>query len=212
MSPANGAPGIAQLHIHDAKRDAAAQEAKKTAAKIQSGDIFRKQSANLQTLIDRDVATTVADAKIEMEAMINGLRQWGDVAELSGRVKSIEAPVSADEIEKRKQALADAKTNLKNQINALSKSAGSEADELKPFVDKLGNVDSALGFANEHLGTDSEGSKTAMMVLEKLQGLYKQYQDQFDAVNKVNSRLAELGITGTAQRRGAVPPNPSRLV
>src|SRR6266498_3465381 len=69
------APSIAQLRIHDAKRDAAAQEAKKTAEKIQSGDVFRKQSANLQILVDRDVATTVADAKIEMESMINGLRQ-----------------------------------------------------------------------------------------------------------------------------------------
>src|SRR5438309_541869 len=148
------APGIAQLRIYDAKREAAAQDARKTAEKIQSGDVFRKQSANLQVLIDQDVATAVADAKLEMESMINGLRQWSDVAELSDRVESIEPPASPEEVEKRKQALTDATTNLKNQIKVLSSSAGSEADELRPLIDRLGDIDSVLGFANAHLGTE----------------------------------------------------------
>jgi hypothetical protein len=187
-------PSTAQLRIHDAKRDAAAQEAKKTVEKIQSGDVFGKQSANLEILVDRDLATTVADAKIEMESMINGLRQWRDVAELAERIKIIEPPASPGEVENRKQALANAATNLKKQITALSASAGSDADELKPLIDRLGDVESTLGFANDHLGTESEGSKTAMMVLEKLQGLYKNYQNQFDAVNKTDARLRELRI------------------
>src|SRR6266700_963251 len=67
-------PSAAQLRIHDAKRDAAAQEAKRAADKIQSGDIFRKASSNLQIASERDIATTVADARLEMEAAINGLR------------------------------------------------------------------------------------------------------------------------------------------
>jgi hypothetical protein len=187
-------PGAAQLRIHDAKRDAAAQEAKKTADRIQSGDIFRKASSNLQIISERDIATTVSDARLEMEAVINSLRQWSDVAALKDRVNIISSPVPPEEVERRKQALANANGAIKNQIAALSKSAGSDAEELKPFIDKLGDVDSALGFASSHLGVDSEATKTAMMVLDKLQGLYQSYENQFDAVNTTQARLRELRI------------------
>ncbi len=187
-------PSAAQLRIHDAKRDAAAQEAKRAADKIQSDNIFRRASSNLQISSERDIATTVADAKLEMEAAINGLRQWSDVAALRDRVNIISSAVPAEELERRKQALANANGAIKNQIAALSKSAGLDAAELKPFIDKLGDVESALGFASNHLGVDSEGSKTAMMVLDKLQGLYKSYENQFDAVNTTQARLRELRI------------------
>jgi hypothetical protein len=187
-------PSAAQLRIHDAKRDAAAQEAKRAADKIQSGDIFRKASSNLQIASERDIATTVADARLEMEAAINGLRRWSDVAKLGDGVNIIPSAVPAEELERRKQALANANGSIKNQIAALSKSAGLDADELKPFIDKLGDVESALGFASNHLGVNSEGSKTAMMVLDKLQNLYKSYENQFDAVNKTQARLRELRI------------------
>jgi hypothetical protein len=186
-------PSAAQLRIHDAKRDAAAQDAKKAADKIQSGDIFRKVSSNLQIMSERDIATTVADARLEMEATINSFRQWSDVTALKDRVNIISSPVPPEEVERRKQALATANGAIKNQIAALSKSAGSD-EELKPFIDKLGDVDSALGFASSHLGVDSEASKTAMMVLTKLQGLYQSYQNQFDAVNTTQARLRELRI------------------
>ncbi len=189
-----GMPSAAQVRIHDAKRDAAAQEAKKAADKIQSGDIFRKASSNLQIMSDRDMATTVADAKLEMETAINGLRQWTDVAELSERLTIVSPPASPVEIERRKEALASATEALKNQINGVSKSAGSDADDLKPFIDKLGDIDSVLAFASSHLHVDSEGSKAAMAVIGKLQALYKSYEDQFDAVNKTDIRLRELRV------------------
>ena len=189
-----GMPSAAQVRIHDAKRDAAAQEAKKVADKIQSADIFKKESSNLQIMSDRDVATTVADAKLEMETTINGLRQWSDVAELGARITILSPPTSQEDIEKRKEALAKATEALKNEINGISKSAGSDADELKPFIDKLGDVDSVLGFASNHLNVDSEGSRAAMAVIEKLQALYKSYTNQFDAVNKTDIRLRELRV------------------
>lgn len=187
-------PTTAQLRVHDATRDAAAQDAKKAVERIESSDIFKKQSANLQALIDRDIETTVADARVEMESMINGLRQWSDVAELSERVKSMDSQLESVELDRRKQALADATRDLTNQIKGLSVSAASDADELKPLIDGLGDIDSALKFANDNLGVDNEGAKTAMTVLEKLQGLYKSYQDQFDVVNKADTRLRELKV------------------
>ena len=75
-------PAFGQFRLYDAQRDAAAQSAKQAADKISGGDVFRKEAQNLKTLADKDIATTVADARLEMQGMINGLNTWSDVVAL----------------------------------------------------------------------------------------------------------------------------------
>jgi len=182
------------LRIYDGARDAAAQEAKKTADKITSGEVFKKQSQNLQALVGRDIETTVADARLEMQSMINSLRQWSDVESLSATIGGESLPAPPEDIAARKVALGKARTKLQGQIKSLSDAAQNGSDELKPVVNTLGDVETALGFANEHLGIKGPGITTAMNVLGDLQGLYQSYQEQLEAVNKAEKRLAELKV------------------
>lgn len=187
-----GATSSAQLRIYDAKRDAAAQEAKKSADRIRNGELFRKQSANVQELIRRDISTTVADARVEMQAKINALRQWSDVDDLH-TAPAETAPPPPAEVESRKARLATSKAQIKAQIDALS-AAANEDDGLKSAVSRLGDVDAILKFADGNIAAGNAGVETAISVLDQLQGLYKSYQDQFAAVNKAAARLTELKV------------------
>lgn len=184
----------AQLRIYDGARDAAAQEAKKAADKVKSGDVFKKQSQNLQSLVERDIATTVADARVEMQGFVDQLRAWSDVEDLKRTIRGELAPAPPEDIAVRKSELAQAKARLQGQIKSLSAAAENEADELKPVIERLGNIEAALQFADEHLGVNDPGVTGAMNALNQLQGLYKSYQDQFDAVNKAEKRLSELKV------------------
>ncbi len=190
------APGsrtvFAQVRLYDAKRDAAAQDAKKSADRIRNGELFRKQAANVQELIRRDITTTVADARVEMQAKINALRQWSDVDDLHTEPPPSAPPAPAD-IAARTARLAKAKDQIKAQINALSDAAGDDGG-LKSAIDKLGDIDAVLKFASTNVAAGNQGVENAISALDQLQGLYKSYQDQFDAVNKAAAKLNDLKV------------------
>ncbi len=184
----------AQLRMHDAQRESIAQDAKKAAETIKSGSLFKKQAQNLQLLVERDVTTTVADARIAMLGMVNALHQWSDVKDLSEGVAGLAVPETPSDLEERKANLAKSKSELKDQITSLSAVAVKDNDGLQPLVNTIGNIDSALTFADKHLGVDDDNLTTAIGVLDRLQNLYKNYQLQFQVVNDAAKGLSDLKI------------------
>ena len=187
-------PAFGQFRLYDAQRDAAAQSAKQAADKISGGDVFRKEAQNLKILADKDIATTVADARLEMQGMINGLNTWSDVVALVDTVSGEKVVRTPTDIAARKAAIAQKRTDLSAQIKALGDAAGQDADELRPVINTLGGVEKALNFAETHLSLQDPGVDAAIAVLDKLQTLYKSYQDEFAVVNQAAQTLTDLKI------------------
>jgi hypothetical protein len=145
-------------------------------------------------LAEMDIATTVADAPLEMQGMINGLNTWSDVVALVDTVSGEKVVRTPTDIAARKAAIAQKRTDLSAQIKVLGDAAGQDADELRPVINTLGGVEKALNFAETHLSLQDPGVDAAIAVLAKLQTLYKSYQDEFAVVNEAAQTLTDLKI------------------
>jgi hypothetical protein len=187
-------PGNAQLRIYDAKRDAIAQDAKKAAATIQSGDLFKKQAQNLRLLTEKDVAMTIADAHQEMSASINSFITWADVENLRDNLKSQTARRPSPDVQGRKTQLDAQGKALKEQITQISTVAANGTPELDHLVTSIGQFDAALKFAKDNVSVDNAAVTTTISVLDQLQSLYASYQQQIQAVDKAAAQLRELKV------------------
>jgi 23S rRNA U2552 (ribose-2'-O)-methylase RlmE/FtsJ len=187
-------PGDAQLRLYDAKRDAVAQEAKKAAATIQSGDLFKKQTQNLRLLSEKDVAMTIADAHQEMSALINSFITWADVENLRDDLKRQTARQPPPDVQSRIKQLDAQETALKGQITQITAVAANGSPELDHLVSSIGQFDAALKFAKDNVSVDGAAVTTTISVLDQLQSLYTSYQQQIQAVDKAAAQLRELKV------------------
>jgi hypothetical protein len=184
----------AQFRLYDAKRDAAAQEAKKTADKIQSGELFKKQERNLQALTEKDTATTVSDARVEMSTSINAFIRWSDIQNLVEDVKQKAARLPPHETKALQAKLAEQEAALQSQIKVIQAMATGDDPSLQRLADTLGQIDSVLKFAKDQLPKDQAAVTTSVAALDQLQTLYKEYQKQMQAVDSAVSKLQDLKI------------------
>ena len=188
-------PAEAQLRLYDAKRNAAAQEAKKTVDKIQSHDLFKKQEDNLRRLTERDITTNVEDARLEMTTAINAFTSWSDVKALKDQIKPACMANPGPNATEAQGKLKAQEAVLNSEIKAIQASATSASDpSLDRLANDLGQFDSALKFANDQLSLDKTAVTATIGVLDQLDSLYKGYQEQMKAIDAAKSHFRDLKI------------------
>jgi DNA repair ATPase RecN len=186
-----------QIRLYDATRDAAAQEAKKTVDNIQTGDLFKRQANNLQLLTEKDFATTLEDARVEMSSWINAFISWGDVEDMIHGIKpactdAIAPPPNINDATSKLNAQESA---LNSEIKRIRASATSSTDPtLDRLANDLGQFESALRFAKDQLSIDKPAVNATISVLDQLESLCKAYQDQMEGVDKARSKLQDLKV------------------
>lgn len=185
-------PLVAQVRLHDAQRDSAAQDAKKIADQIQNTDLFQKQMTNLNLLNEKDVATTLADAKQEMTTAVDAFVKWSDLADLRNEISKNVQPTPTPDITAQKKQLDAQEDALNKQVAAISKTAGDSSTEVGQLANSIGQFQSALQFANDQLNSNQEAANKAISVLTQLQTLYKSYSDQMQVVNRTTAKLKDL--------------------
>jgi hypothetical protein len=184
----------AQLRLHDPTRESLAQDAKKTVEKIRAGESFKRQAENARILMERDVATALADAKVEMKNRIHALRAWSDVTALLEATPMDTDALTPAEIQQLKDDIKARRENLEAQIKRLRGAAEEPDNPLEPLVEQLGQIESVLKFADADLGLGGPLLTDARKAIGQLEALYGDYEKQFAAVNKAATALSTLKI------------------
>jgi hypothetical protein len=199
---AGSVPAFGQIRLYDTKRDAAAQDAKKLADQIRSGELFRKETETLRLLTKQDAATVIADSREEMLSWINSFVSWSDLDALRAEVDVQTRREPPPDIAAEKRKLDELEANLKRGlagVQAAAASATTAANAPKPGTPAQSSpakseddIHSAVDAVKQRAGKDAAAVTTAVTVFTQLQSTYDTYTKQLKAINQVQDQLKEL--------------------
>lgn len=153
--------------LHDEARDKEAQKAAQLAEEITSKSSFEKQLKNLEVLSRNDLEVYFTGAKRQMELDIRSFRTWGDVAELSERVRTTLTTEDFISASQAQANLDDLKRDCATRTTELGKSICTAQAELKTLKQAVQESEKEGKRLEEELKTRLEKIDTIESLVDK---------------------------------------------